>query len=302
MRNDADAGSHNRMKVLVIGGDGMLGHELLAGLSVSHDVAVTLRRDLSAYAHHGLFTSENAFAGVDVRNPDRVLEVVADYRPQAIVNAAGIVKQRADSSRSIPSIEVNSLFPHRLAVIARASGARLVHISTDCVFSGDRGGYRETDVPDPVDLYGRSKLLGEVDEDGCITLRTSMIGLELANRLSLVEWALAQPGAFSGYRNVLYSGLTTMELTRVIDELLVRHPGLHGIWHVASEPTSKYDLLEGLFRRIGRGGHVRPEDGVVSDRTMSGEAFEKATGYRVMGWDDMLDELAKRIQERERGR
>jgi dTDP-4-dehydrorhamnose reductase len=290
------------MKILVIGGDGMLGHELLAGLSTSHEVAVTLRRDLSAYAHHGLFSPANAFAGVDVRNAERVLEVVADYRPQAIVNAAGIVKQRAEANRSIPSIEVNSLFPHRLAVIAQAAGARLVHISTDCVFSGDRGGYRETDVPDPVDLYGRSKLLGEVDQEGCVTLRTSMIGLELANRLSLVEWALAQPGPISGYRKVLYSGLTTMELTRVIDEVLVRQPDLHGVWHVASAPISKYDLLDGLFRRTGRAGDVRAEDGVVSDRTMSGEAFEKATGYRVLDWDAMLDELAMRIRERGTGR
>lgn len=299
MGSNADVGARHRMKVLVIGGDGMLGHELLAGLSASHEVAVTLRRDLAAYAHHGLFSPANAFAGVDVRDPGRVLEVVADYRPQAIVNAAGIVKQRADAQRSIPSIEVNSLFPHRLAVIARAAGVRLVHISTDCVFSGDRGGYRETDPTDPLDLYGRSKVLGEVDEEGAITLRTSMIGLELANRLSLVEWALAQQGPISGYRNVLYSGLTTMELTRAIDEILVRHAGLHGIWHLASEPISKYDLLDGLFRRIGRDGDVRPEDGVVSNRTMSGEAFEKATGYRVMGWDDMLDELATRIRERD---
>lgn len=287
------------MRVLLIGGDGMLGHELLAGLSRSHDVAVTLRRDLPAYVDHGLFTPANAFAGVDVRDAGRVLEVVAEYRPQVIVNAAGIVKQRADAGRSIPSIEVNSLFPHRLAVIARAADARLIHISTDCVFSGDRGGYRETDVPDPVDLYGRSKLLGEVNERASITLRTSMIGLELANRLSLVEWALAEPGAISGYRNVLYSGLTTMELTRVIDALIEHHPDLHGIWHVASEPISKYDLLDGLFRRIGRDGRVRPEDGLVSDRTMSGEAFEKATGYQVMSWDDMLDELATRIRDRE---
>jgi dTDP-4-dehydrorhamnose reductase len=299
MGNDADVGARQRMKILVIGGDGMLGHELLAGLSASHEVAVTLRRDLSAYLDYGVFSSSNAFPGVDVRNADRVLEAVAEYRPQVIVNAAGIVKQRADANRSIPSIEVNSLFPHRLAVIARSAGARLVHISTDCIFSGDRGGYRETDVPDPVDLYGRSKLLGEVDEDGCITLRTSMIGLELANRLSLVEWALAQPGSLTGYRKVLYSGLTTMELSRVINEVVVRHPDLHGIWHVASEPISKYDLLEGLFRRIGRDGDVRAEDGVVSNRTMSGEAFEKATGYAVMSWDDMLDELAARIQERD---
>lgn len=289
------------MKVLVIGGDGMLGHELLAGLSASHEVAVTLRRDLGAYAHLGLFSAANAFAGVDVRQPDRVLEAVADFGPEVIVNAAGIVKQRADAGRAIPSIEVNSLFPHRLAVMARAAGARLVHISTDCVFSGDRGGYQETDVPDPVDLYGRSKLLGEVDEEGCITLRTSMIGLELANRLSLVEWALAQPGPISGYRNVLYSGLTTMELTRVIDELLVHHAGLHGIWHVTSEAISKFDLLDGLFARLGRRGDVRPEDGVVSNRTMSGEAFAKATGYRVMGWEAMLDELAMRVRERDGG-
>ncbi len=280
----------------------MLGHELLAGMSASHEVVVTLRRDLSAYAEFALFTERNAYGGVDVRNSERVLEVVADYRPQAILNAAGIVKQRADAQLSLPSIEVNALFPHRLAVMARAAGARLVHVSTDCVFSGDRGSYRETDLPDPVDLYGRSKLLGEVDSEGCITLRTSMIGLELFTRRSLVEWALAQSARFPGYRKVLYSGLTTMELTRVIGELLVHHPNLDGIWHVASEPISKYDLLHGLFTRLGRANDVHPDDEVVSDRTMNGDAFERATGYRVRGWDDMLDELAARIREREAGR
>ena len=287
------------MRVLIIGGDGMLGHALLAGLSPSHEVAVTLRRDLAAYPRLGLFDAGNAYGGVDVRNPDRVLEAVAHHRPQAIVNAAGIVKQRPESGLSIPSIEVNGLFPHRLAVMARAAGARLVHISTDCVFSGERGAYQESDLPDPVDLYGRTKLLGEVDEEGSITLRTSMIGLELSNRLGLVEWALAQPGPIPGYRKVLYSGLTTMELTRVVDEVLDHHPDLHGIWHVASEPISKFDLLSDLFRRLGRSVEVRPDDRVVSNRTMRGDAFEKATGYRVMSWDDMLDELATKIRQRD---
>jgi dTDP-4-dehydrorhamnose reductase len=287
------------MKVLIIGGDGMLGHELLAGLSASHEVAVTLRRDLCEYAPYGMFSERNAYCGVDVRVPERVLEAVADVRPDAIVNAAGIVKQRVEAQHAVPSLEVNAVFPHRLALMARAAGARLVHISTDCVFSGDRGRYRESDTPDPVDLYGRTKLLGEVDDEGCLTLRTSMVGLELSTRRGLVEWALSQREPFPGYRRALYSGLTTMELTRVVDEVLAHHPDLDGVWHVASEPTSKFDLLSGLFHRLGRGDDVRPEDGVVCDRTLRADSFEKATGYRVAPWDAMLDELAARIRERD---
>lgn len=290
------------MRVLVIGGDGMLGHQLFKSLGRTHDVRVTLRRPLSAYVHLGLFTSENAYSCIDVRTDGGLANVLGDFYPHVICNAAGIVKQRPDAHDAVASIEVNALFPHRLAVLAGGIGARVLHVSTDCVFSGGRGGYTEDDVPDPVDLYARSKLLGELDQEGCLTVRTSVIGLELRSRHALVEWALAQTGTIRGFRGAVYSGLTTQELSRVFESLISGTTDLHGVWHVASDPISKYDLLVELFSRLGRTDvDVVPDDTFMCDRTLVAARFNEATGYRPPRWDTMLDELSASIGARMAG-
>jgi len=289
------------MKILVLGGDGMLGHELFSGLSPMHEVRVTLRRELGAYAGLCGFDRSSAYDGVDVRRPEALTEVLADFRPEAIINAVGIVKQRAAAKDASRSIEVNALFPHRLATVARAAGARVVHVSTDCVFSGRKGSYTEEDETDPVDMYGTTKLLGELADEHCVTLRTSIIGLEVASRQGLVEWALYQQGVIKGFRRAIYSGLTTMELARVAETVLTRHPDLRGVWHVASEPITKHDLLVSLLERTGRSDvNVIPDDEVACDRSLCARAFADATGYRPPAWDTMLDELAGRISDRGR--
>ena len=288
------------MKVLVIGGDGMLGHELLCGLT-SHEVRVTLRKDVSRYSGIGLFGPHNAYGGVDVREVDTVSRAITDFRPAAIINAAGIVKQRPEAADPVTALEVNSLFPHRLADCAAAAGSRLIHISTDCVFSGDRGRYTERDRPDPIDLYGRTKLLGEPGAEGTLTLRTSMVGLELGQRRGLVEWALRQHDQIAGYRYAVFSGLTTTELARVLDLVLTKAEDLRGIWHVASAPISKLEFLSELMRRLGRqAAHVVPDESVHCDRSLVGAAFEAATGYTPPPWDAMLDELVVSIERRAR--
>jgi dTDP-4-dehydrorhamnose reductase len=181
-------------------------------------------------------------------------------------------------------------------------GARVMHVSTDCVFSGKRGRYTEDDLPDPIDLYGRSKLLGELEQEGCLTLRTSIIGLELQGRQALVEWALSQSGTIQGFRGALYSGLTTAELTRVVESLMTRNPDLHGVWHVASQPISKYDLLVDLFARLGRTDvEVIPDDTFVCDRTLRGDRFNRVMAYRPPAWSTMLDELSISIRARMAG-
>ncbi len=289
------------MRVLIVGGDGMLGHQLLKHLSGTHDVRVTLRRPLSEYAPLDLFTTDNSYAGIDVRVPGSVAGVLADFAPDAVCNAAGIVKQRSEIADPVASIEVNALFPHRLAEMAAGVGARVLQVSTDCVFSGRRGGYTEADLPDPVDLYGRTKLVGELEGKGCVTLRTSIIGLELQRRQGLVEWALSQRGRVSGFRGARFSGVTTTELSRVCEGVLSRHVDLDGVWHVASEPISKYELLVELFRQLGRTDvQIVPDDKFVCDRTLRGDAFERATGYRCPSWITMLGELAASVRARDR--
>ena len=289
------------MRVLILGGDGMLGHRLLLHLRDRHEVKVTLRRDLEAYAGFGLFDKENSYPNVDVRSEDRLLETVADFRPEAVVNAAGIVKQRDAAKEYLPSLEINALLPHRLAVICQAAGARLVHVSTDCVFSGRRGNYTEKDVPDAEDLYGRTKLLGEVGDPPCITLRTSIIGLELSRKGSLIEWFLDQEGDIKGFTRAIYTGLTTAEMSRVIERVLVEHPELSGVWQVASEPISKYDLLSRFAGILGREDvRIVPDDAVEIDRSLSALEFQGATGYHPPGWEQMLAELGSEVHDRER--
>lgn len=288
------------MRILILGGDGMFGHRLLVHLQDHHETKVTLRRELPAYEQYGLFTPENSYAGVEMKDTERLLKVVGDFQPEAVVNAVGIVKQRGAAKEAIPSLEINSLLPHRLAVLCKAVGARLVHVSTDCVFSGRRGNYTEEDIADAEDLYGRTKLLGEVSEPGSITLRTSIIGLELARKGSLIEWFLAQKGEIRGFTRAIYTGLTTAEMSRVIERVLVEHPHLSGVWQVASEPINKYDLLVRFAEVLGRDDiTIVPDDAVKIDRSLIPIEFEKATGYSAPGWNEMLEELGAEVRQRQ---
>jgi dTDP-4-dehydrorhamnose reductase len=290
------------MRILILGGNGMLGHELLRSYSGIHDVRVTLRGEPEEYLAANLFTPKNAVSGVDVSSPGRVEEIINEFAPEAVINAIGIIKQRDEASSFIPSIEINALFPHKLASVCEQSGARLIHMSTDCVFSGDEGHYTESEFADARDLYGRTKYLGEIGYGHCVTLRTSIIGLELQHRKSLIEWFLAQKGEIRGYRKAIYSGLTTMEMARVIDNILLEWPDLRGIYHVASAPISKFDLLNELARQLDRKDiRIIPDDDFVCDRSLDAGQFRKVTGYEAPAWESMLAELADRIKSREKG-
>jgi dTDP-4-dehydrorhamnose reductase len=286
------------VKILVFGGDGMLGHQVAGRFSVANEVVATVRKPPSSEVSRALANCR-IVPNVEVRISETWVQVLRDVRPDVVVNCVGIVKHRAASTDPIASIEVNSLLPHRLASACASSGARLIHISTDCVFSGERGGYSESDNPDPVDLYGRTKLVGEVSGTNCLTIRTSMIGLELANYSGLVEWFLRQNGEVRGYRRAIWSGLTTSELARVIETISRAHREIDGIWHVASAPISKFDLLEALGRHLGRRNSVVPDESVVINRSLNSERFRMATGYESPPHDVMLGELASAIRERE---
>jgi dTDP-4-dehydrorhamnose reductase len=285
------------VRVLVLGGDGMLGHQLLSGLRDQHHIRVTLHQPLAAYGGFDLFSPANTIDGVDARDPERLAAVIASVAPQAVINCIGIVKQRRDAKSPIPSLEINALLPHRLLAMCRAAGARLIHFSTDCVFSGRKGDYRESDTPDPVDLYGRTKLLGEVEDAPGLTLRTSIIGPELTRKTGLIEWFLAQRGAVRGFTRAIYTGVTTLEMSRLVSRILAHHPDMHGVWHVASAPISKYDLLVDLSKKLGRSDvQIAPDDGFACDRSLNADRFTAATGYRAPAWDEMLTELADVIQ------
>jgi dTDP-4-dehydrorhamnose reductase len=280
------------MRILILGGDGMLGHELLKQLAPRHDARVTLRRKLGAYAAFKLFTRSNALPNIDARSFDRVAAAVGKFRPDAVINTIGIVKQRAEAQDAVLSIEINSLLPHRLALLCGRLGSQLIHISTDCVFSGKAGNYRESDPTDADDLYGRSKLLGEVDHPRCVTLRTSFIGRELSRKVGLLEWFLAQRGSVRGYRRAIFSGFTTLEMTRIIERIATRYPQAAGIYHVSSAPISKHDLLSLIKAKLRLAVDIRPDDALQCDRSLDSARFRRDFDYSPPTWEAMLGELA----------
>jgi dTDP-4-dehydrorhamnose reductase len=277
-------------RALVLGATGMLGHQLLGVLGDRYEVHGTAR-DLERARRFALPAELHAF---DAFAPDGLGPLLDEVRPALVVNAVGLVKQLEDASRPIPAIAINALFPHQLADACAAAGARLVHVSTDCVFSGalpPPGAYTEDDVPDARDLYGRTKLLGEVDQPGAVTLRTSIIGWELDRASGLLEWFASQDGAtVSGFANAWFSGLTTRALSRVIGEVAAAHPELSGLYHVSAEPISKLDLLERLRDVLGSSAEIRPADEPRINRALDSTRFRAATGIEIPSWPAMLHE------------
>ncbi len=279
------------MKLLILGAAGMLGHQLFLTASPHLETWATVR-DPGAIPTDAPLDRGRILAGVEADRFDTVVRAFDTVRPDVVVSCIGVVKQRGEAKDPIVSLTVNSLFPHRVAALCGSSGARLIHVSTDCVFAGRKGRYVETDEPDAVDLYGRTKQLGEVAGPGALTLRTSIIGRELATSQGLVEWFLAQKGTAPGFTEAIFSGLTTIELSRVILRVIGSHPSLEGIYHVAADPISKYDLLVLLNRAFGTGLTIEPDDSVRIDRSLDARRFRVATGYDPPTWPEMIGELA----------
>ena len=281
------------MKALVLGGAGMLGHRLWRELDRHMDAFATVRGSADDYASLSWFDARRLIAGVDVLSDADLDRAMSAARPDVVINAAGIVKQRGDAESATTTIAVNALLPHRLADRCAVAGARLIHISTDCVFAGTRGMYTEQDVADAHDLYGRSKLLGEVDRAGCLTVRTSMVGREIRTSRGLFEWFFAHRGeVVPGFTRARFSGLTTVELSRVIANIIQRHLDLRGVWHVAGDSINKFDLLTIVNDAFGLGTTVRADETFVCDRTLDASRFMNATGYRPPSWAAMVAELA----------
>lgn len=229
--------------------------------------------------------------GVDVEQNDSLIEVFSRIRPNVVINCVGLVKQLVVAEDPLQAIPINAILPHRLARLCKLAGARLVHISTDCVFSGDKGLYTEADAADATDLYGRSKYLGEVDYPHAITLRTSIIGHELEGARSLLGWFLAQTGSVKGYRRAIFSGLPTVEVARVIRDYVIPHPELHGLYHVSAAPISKFDLLTLVAQIYGKTIEIVADDQLVIDRSLDSTQFRLATGFSPKPWAELISSM-----------
>ena len=277
------------MKILVLGASGMLGNAMIRVMSEKADLQVygTVRSESSKR----FFSAEIAtrlLSGVDVEQHDSLMQAFIRVRPDVVINCVGLIKQLADADDPLQAIPINSLLPHRLSRLCDLTNSRLVHMSTDCVFSGEKGDYRESDPSDAEDLYGRSKFLGEVDYPHTVTVRTSIIGHELQSAHGLVEWFLLQQEQCKGFTRTIFSGLPTVVLAQIIRDVLIPHTDLHGVYHVAAQPIPKHDLLRLIANVYGKSIEIVPDDKLVNDRSLNADRFKDATGYIAPEWPELI--------------
>ncbi|MGE6791818.1 dTDP-4-dehydrorhamnose reductase family protein [Pseudomonas guineae] len=278
------------MKILILGVTGMLGNAVFRVFSadLAHETWGTLRSS-AGLRHFPSDSHARMLAGVDVLDQDALISVMAKVRPDVVINCVGLIKQLADAKDPLTALPINAMLPHRLARLCELVGSRLIHVSTDCVFSGRKGGYLECDLSDSEDLYGKSKYIGELhDLPHAITLRTSIIGHELGSNYALVDWFLSQQGSVKGFTKAVFSGLPTVELARVMKDFVVPHPQLNGLYHVAAEPIAKLDLLQLVAAEYGKQIDIRPDDALVIDRSLDGSRFRDAAGYVAPAWPELI--------------
>jgi dTDP-4-dehydrorhamnose reductase len=278
------------MRILVLGASGMLGSAVFRLLAATPGLDVTgTVRDAGRVAAWPEALQAALLTDVDALDEEGLADTLERTHPDVVINCVGLIKQLAAASDPLQALPVNALLPHRLARLAALSGVRVVHVSTDCVFSGRKGGYREFDVPDAEELYGKSKQLGELlDYPHAVTLRTSIIGHELDTQLALVDWFLAQSGSVRGYTQAIFSGLPTVELATVIRDHVLPRRELHGLYHVSAEPIDKCALLRLIAEVYGKAIEIVPDDSVAIDRSLDSTRFRAATGYCPPAWPELV--------------
>jgi dTDP-4-dehydrorhamnose reductase len=278
-----------KQKILVLGASGMLGNAVLRyfATQTDHEVVGIVRSAGSARLLPDSLQDRVALGG-DVDDVDALVRMFDRHRPTLVINCVGLVKQLGDAKDPLAAIPVNAVLPHRLARLCALASARLVHLSTDCVFTGDKGMYREDALPDAQDVYGRTKLLGEVDYPHALTLRTSIIGHELSSRHSLVCWFLSQQESVRGFSQAVFSGLPTVEIARVIDKYVLERPELHGLYHLSAEPIDKFSLLQLIATAYGKDIEITDDRALIIDRSLDSTRFRNATGYQPEPWPDLI--------------
>lgn len=280
------------MRILILGVTGMLGNAIFRLLSQSQNLVVFgTARSSAASKYFAAEMAERLIVGIDVENTDSLLHLFSAVRPHWVINCIGLVKQLSVSQDPLKAIPINALLPHRLSRLSELVNARLIHISTDCVFSGEKGNYKETDLCDAIDLYGRSKALGEVVYSNSVTLRTSIIGHELQSKNGLVEWFLSQKELVKGFTKAIFSGLPTIELATVIRDYILPNKDLTGLFHVAADPIAKSDLLELIALIYGKSIRIEPDDNLVINRSLNADRFQLATNYVAPSWLELINRM-----------
>jgi dTDP-4-dehydrorhamnose reductase len=278
-----------KQKVLVLGASGMLGNAVLRYFAAhtEHEVVGSIRAE-GARGLLPLNVQENVVSAGSVDDPDMLARLFDRTQPTVVINCVGLVKQLDEANDPLSAIPINSILPHRLGRLCSLVSARLVHLSTDCVFSGAKGMYSESDVPDAYDVYGRTKLLGEVSYAHTITLRTSIIGHELKGSSSLIGWFLAQTESVKGFSRAVFSGLPTVEIAKIINEHVLPNANLYGLYHLSADPIDKYQLLRLVGKIYGKDTDIVEDQSLVIDRSLDSSRFRDATGFTPESWPELV--------------
>lgn len=277
------------MKILVLGASGMIGSTVLKALSESTENQVYGSiRDIGCMSYFSHSIQERILSGIDVTSSDDLVRLFEQITPDVVVNCIGLTKHKYGCENPLVSLPINSLFPHRLAHLCKLVGARMIHVSTDCVFSGSKGDYKEGDIPDAVDVYGRSKILGEVNDPNSITLRTSTIGHELFTKYGLLDWFLSQGESCKGFSRAIFSGLPTVVFAEVIRDFVIPNDKLCGLYHVAASPINKYELLGLIAKVYQKDIEIIRDDSFRIDRSLNSDRFRLATGYEPPAWPELI--------------
>lgn len=272
----------------------MLGHKLIQIFRNEFDVYTTIRSDFASFKKYDLLRREKVFENIEIDNFDLFERVIKEITPDYVVNAVGLIKQLPSAEVVSSALNINSIFPQRTARIAAKYGFRFINISTDCVFSGKTGNYTETDTSDANDFYGKSKFLGEVFGENCLTLRTSIIGRELSTRHSLLEWFLSTEGkTVKGYKNAIYTGFPTIILAEILAGIIKNQTGLEGLYHISSEPINKFELLCLIREKYNLNIEIEPFEDFYIDRSLDSTKFRKKTGFQPLPWKEMIARMAK---------
>tara|TARA_Y100000589_G_scaffold133471_1_gene127488 strand:+ start:2353 stop:3228 length:876 start_codon:yes stop_codon:yes gene_type:complete len=281
-----------KKKIFILGVNGMIGYSLFKYLEKNDDFETYgFLRDKKKFINNKNIILNNNIKELNCLDINKMRSYIMTTEPEFIINCTGIVKQNPLINNIALSIELNSLFPHYLSNMSRDFGFKLIQFSTDCVFSGKSGNYKEEDCADAVDIYGRTKFLGEVKEKNCITIRTSFIGHELFNKWGLISWFLSQKNPIIGFKNVIYSGLTTLEIAKIIEKLIIPNKKLEGLYHISSIPIDKYSLLQIINNIYQKNIYIKKDLSNISDKSLNSYKFKNETGYKAIEWETAIGEL-----------
>ena len=274
------------MKILILGGDGMIGHKMAQSL-INFDLYLNSRSNSNYLKEH---FPNSTLSDVDFLNQN-IEELLNKILPDYIINAVGITIRRGASNNKKTNL-INSQLPNQIDFWCKENQKKQIHFSTDCVFSGDKGNYNDLDLPDAKDDYGKSKGEGEINSNSTLTIRSSMIGREIYNKTELLEWVISNKNnKIKGFENVIYSGVTTLWMSNTVNEIIKNYPDLNGIYNISSSPISKYDLITKINTYFNLNIEIEKDYSYSSNKSLNSDRFFTKTNFKKPNWDEMLNDL-----------